>query len=284
MMSSLKLFLKKIIKILTKLFIVFLNKINSGRYVIDELYSVIINRKKKVYYKNTEIQFYIPNRLNYFRVETFHLKEPETLEWIENFDKNSVFYDIGSNIGLYSIYASKKVGCDTYAFEPSCFNLELLAKNIYLNKLSKDIKIIPIPLSSKKKISTFNMSNTDAGGALSTFDEKFTYDGSTLNNLFKYSTISFALDECVDILNLPPPDYIKIDVDGIEHLILSGGLKVLKKSKSILIELNENFKDQHDQSINFLKDCGFKFLKKSSLDIDKQDNYKGMFNQIWIKK
>ena len=102
--------------------------------------------------------------------------------------------------------------------------------------------------------------------------------------LFKYSTISFTLDECVDILNLPPPDYIKIDVDGIEHLILSGGLKVLKKSKSILIELNENFKDQHDQSINFLKDCGFKFLKKSSLDIDKQDNYKGMFNQIWIKK
>jgi FkbM family methyltransferase len=276
--------LTKFSKLFAKSLIDILSSFNYGRAFVDILIKNVYLKTKTIKHGDIKLNFYIPNRLTYWRIKTFSSKEPHTLSWIENFEKDSVFYDIGSNIGLYSIYASKKVGCDTYAFEPSCFNLELLAKNIYLNKLSKDIKIIPIPLSSKKKISTFNMSNTDAGGALSTFDEKFTYDGSTLNNLFKYSTISFTLDECVDILNLPPPDYIKIDVDGIEHLILSGGLKVLKKSKSILIELNENFKDQHDQSINFLKDCGFKFLKKSSLDIDKQDNYKGMFNQIWIKK
>ena len=47
------------------------------------------------------------------------------------------------------------------------------------------------------------------------------------------------------------PDYIKIDVDGIEHLILEGGKETLKnkKIKSILIEINENFEDQKNRLI-----------------------------------
>ena len=47
------------------------------------------------------------NEINYFRATTFETKEPETLEWIDTIPKNSVLWDIGANVGLYSLYAAR---------------------------------------------------------------------------------------------------------------------------------------------------------------------------------
>ena len=143
--------MKKILKCLVNLFIKFftyvLGKINLGRYLLDVINKNIIKRKKTILCKDIKLTFYIPNRLSYYRVETFHTKEPETLEWIDKFEKESTFWDIGANIGLSSCYAAKKIFCKVYAFEPSIFNLEWLGKNIYLNNLIKKIVIIPVPLN-----------------------------------------------------------------------------------------------------------------------------------------
>ena len=131
--------MKKIFKNLINQFIKFgvnaLGKINLGRYILDNINQNIIARKKIVICKDFNLTFYVPNRLSYYRVDTFHLKEPETLEWVDNFKKESVFWDIGANIGLYSCYAAKKNFTKVYAFEPSIFNLEWLGKNIFLNNL-----------------------------------------------------------------------------------------------------------------------------------------------------
>ena len=123
--------LKLIIQVFTKSIIAFLSKLNAGRYFIDEFTKAILRKKKTIKHKNLEFDFYVPNRLNFFRVDTFSTKEPETLEWIDTFKKKSVFWDIGANIGLYSCYAVKRADCQVYAFEPSVFNLELLAKKIF---------------------------------------------------------------------------------------------------------------------------------------------------------
>ena len=47
----------------------------------------------------------MPNWITLYRAESFSEKEPETLAWIDNFDRDSVFWDIGANVGLYSIAA-----------------------------------------------------------------------------------------------------------------------------------------------------------------------------------
>ena len=83
------------------------------------------------------------------------------------------------------------------------------------------------------------------------------------------------------ILNIP--DYIKIDVDGIEHLILEGGDKFLsnEKVKSLSIEINENFIDQFEKIKKFMDKYKFKILhKKQNADLlfegskfDKTYNY-----------
>ena len=99
---------KSLINIFIRFFVDMLTKINLGRYILDIINKNIIERKKTVICKDLKLNFYVPNRLSYFRVNTFHSKEPETLEWIENFEKESIFWDVGANIGLYSCYAAKK--------------------------------------------------------------------------------------------------------------------------------------------------------------------------------
>ena len=62
-------------------------------------------------------------------------KERETISWIKNhMNKESVFWDIGANIGQYGIFASIIHKCKTYLIEPEPQNFSNLCINILLNK------------------------------------------------------------------------------------------------------------------------------------------------------
>ena len=98
-----------------------------------------MNNQIKISYKNINFQLVNPTNLINYRIKTFHSKEPETLDWIDKFDNNSIFWDIGANIGLYSCYASLKKDCNVFSFEPSVFNLEILSRNIFINNLEKKL-------------------------------------------------------------------------------------------------------------------------------------------------
>ena len=86
--------------------------------------------------------------------------------------KNKILYDIGANVGLYSIYYSKKFSAETYAFEPSFKNLEIFTKNIRLNNLYKLVNVIPNAATKEQKISNFFQLNYFAGNAGATFGDK----------------------------------------------------------------------------------------------------------------
>ena len=88
------------------------------------------------------------------------------------------------------------------------------------------------------------ITNLSHGGAMNSFSENYGYDGKSINEKIKYNTLGFSLDDLVEQKLIPFANYIKIDVDGIEHLILEGAENVLKHADSILIEVNENFANQ----------------------------------------
>ena len=244
--------MKKILKLTIK----FSSKVNAGRYFIDELSNAILHKKKTIKHNDLEFNFYVPNRLNFFRVDTFSTKEPETLEWIDTFKKKSVFWDIGANIGLYSCYAVKRADCQVYAFEPSVFNLELLAKNIYLNSLSDKIAIISLPLFDNLAVRPFYMTAKEWGGALSNFGESVDHDGLPKTSVFKYKTVGMSIDQAVSLLNFAKPNYIKMDVDGLEKSVLEGmeNLFESKNLKSLLVEFtlpeDINFYTKHLEKFN----------------------------------
>ena len=277
-------YIKSIIKKIIFLFLVIVFKSKTGKYIAEKLSYMSMGSAKEIEYAGCKLKFAVPNRINHFRVDTFATKEPETLDWIGTFEKRSVFWDIGANIGLYSCYAAKNYDCKVYAFEPSIFNLELLGRNIFLNGLTDKVTIMPAPLAEKLFENKLNMSNTEWGGSQSTFGADYTYDGSKLDKLFDYKTIGISIDETVSLLKIVQPDYIKMDVDGIEHLILKGGKETLKKVKSILVEVDENFEIQKKKTSEYLTNAGFKLLGKKHSELFDNTKYKSCFNQIWKKK
>ena len=249
------------------------------------------NAYKKINILNTKTSFFIPNRLVEWRVDTFFTKEPETLEWIDGFEKkdNLIFWDIGANIGLYSIYnVIKNKNSVSISFEPSSSNLRVLTRNVSINKLENNIKVFPLPLTNKdNQFQIMNESDFIEGGSLNSFGEKFNFEGKIFENRMNYQILGTSINYLIENNTLEIPDYIKIDVDGIEHFILEGASKYLenKKIKSLSIEINENFKEQYIKVMEIMKKSNFKILhKKHNKDlIPAESKYSKIFNYIFIR-
>ena len=246
---------------------------------------------KSIKILDKEINFFIPNQLLEWRVDTYFSKEPETLEWIDSFEEkdNLIFWDIGANIGLYSIYNSlKHPKSTTIAFEPSSSNLRVLTRNISINNLEKNIKVVSMPLTNKENIfQEMKEGQFVEGGALNSFGEKFDFEGKEFKPTMKYNLLGTTINYFLENSILDIPDYIKIDVDGIEHLILEGGDKFLndKKVKSLSIEINENFKEQYDKVLNLMNKYEFKLLHKKHNDdmFSEQSKFKNTYNYMFKK-
>ena len=239
----------------------------------------LINKKHSIKYNDIDMTFFVPNALNRYRIKTFATKEPSTLNWIDSFEEGAIFWDIGANIGIYSTYAAKAKNAHVFAFEPSVFNLEFLAKNIHENELQQKIVIFPLALSNITSFNLFKMNNPVWGGALSAFGVDFDQFGESFDTTFEYSILGLSADKAINALNMPQPEYLKIDVDGIEHIILEGAINILKKVKGVLIEIDESFVNQREQSEKHLLDAGLIMSEKHIL-LENGAQY----NQLWVRK
>ena len=260
-----------------------------GRLFAELLTLLTLNLTHRVTRGPLSFVFCTPNRLSRWRAQTLFEKEPETIRWIDGFKPNSTFWDIGANVGLFNIYAAKTKHCDVYAFEPSPLNIELLARNIALNDEGQrhlsagSICLVPIALSKKLEINNFMLSNFEKGGALSSFGTDVGHDGQPFTSVMKYKTIGLSMDEAVSRLNLPYPNYLKLDVDGIEHFILDGGETILKQVESVLVEVNDGYLEQAATCENLLEAAGLSLIEKTRSTL--VDGHLGdidpTYNQIW---
>jgi hypothetical protein len=91
--------------------------------------------------------------------------------------------------------------------------------------------------------------------------------------------------DAVEVLKIPYPEYIKIDVDGIEHLILKGGVPILRRAKSVLVEINDRFAFQADSASQYLQQAGLSLKEKRHADHFDSDPgaARYTFNQIWTR-
>ncbi len=273
-------------------------------YYFDLLFYKISNRSILVWFKefiqndsytsisilNKEISFFIPNELTTYRVNTFFTKEPETLEWIDNFknDQEIVFWDIGSNIGLYSIYSALKYkNIKIYSFEPSSSNLRILSRNISINNLQDKIFINQFPLTDKDHGHQLMMeSNFREGGALHSFGKNLNFEGKKMDINNNYVIYGFSINYLIKNLNYKVPNYLKIDVDGQEHFILKSADEILKNQnlKSILVEINENYIEQLKDIEMIMSKFNFKIIKKlQSKHVNLSEPFKNSYNYIFSR-
>ena len=276
-MNSIKSTLKRAIQRLTRT----IASTKIGGLISETMAAGAMDRIQGIKHGDTSMKFAVPNALNRFRVDTFSTKEPETLEWVNRLPDGCTLWDVGANVGLYSVYAAKRKQCRVIAYEPSVFNLELLARNLFLNGLQDRVTIIPVALSDGLGPSLLRMGTTEWGGALSTFGKETGWDGKPIRDVFAFRTLGLSMDQAVAELQLPVPDFIKMDVDGIEHFILQAGPKTLSQVKGVLVEINDDFSEQAEISRTALQEAGLSLMEKRHSAMFEGTKFTNVHNQIW---
>jgi FkbM family methyltransferase len=180
----------------------------------------------------------VQEREEMWRACDFWTKEPETIAWIDSFLPENVFWDIGANIGVFSLYAITKK-CLAFAFEPCLDNYHTLCMNIGANGFS--VKPFPKAFGDTPGRAAFNVPHTGAGRSGGQI-------GVPVDELGRKFTPEETYDVEVTMVDLMAkehgcPHYIKIDVDGHEEAIIRGAINTLNNSalKSVLVEVNNNY-------------------------------------------
>jgi len=181
--------------------------------------------------------------------------EPELQSTIEDkVSEGMVVYDIGANIGYFSLLLARKVdqtGC-VFAFEALPANIQRLRTNVELNNLGSRVKIVPVAVIERERSARFGIGPSGAMGKV---------EGSAGRDSVIYSkTISvegISLDEYVYKRGNPPPDVVKMDIEGGEVLALSGMPRVLDEAKPIIF-LEIHGPDAAEFCWNILKDADYR--------------------------
>lgn len=195
-------------------------------------------------------------------------KEPGTVAWIEDcFRPGDVFYDIGANVGAYSLIAFRFLEgrVKIYAFEPGFTTFPQLCKNIYLNGANGVVIPLQVALTDENALISFHYQNLTTGGALHALGEPINQKGEAFRPVFSLPTLSYRLDDLVTQFGLQVPNHIKIDVDGVEYQILKGAVETLKHSRlrSLLLEFNTD-REEAKKITPFLEECGMKLHSRQN--------------------
>ena len=177
-----------------------------------------------------------------WRAKSFNEKEPDTLDWIDTwFQPGETIYDVGANIGQYSLYAARKLNgrARVLAFEPEALNQAKLNRNILLNDLGEVVTAYPIAVSDRTAIEHFYSKTFAPGAALHALGEPVTQGAVAFAPQNRQGTMAVSLDDLTGRFCLPFPNHVKIDVDGIEDKIVAGAPRTLEDArlKTVLIEV-----------------------------------------------
>ena len=216
------------------------------------------NMRYTIHQKNgSSLAYVATNPILLWRAQTLFDKEPETIEWLDSMKPGEILFDVGANVGMYSIYAGKK-GCKVYGFEPEASNFYVFNKNIQINSLSSHVLAYCLALTDKEELSELKLTSDIPGSAHTTFGPNEEFNQTNNPTIFEQGCLGMTLDGFVAKYDVPAPQHLKIDVDGIEAKIIRGASNLIQgpNLKTLLIELNENLKE--DQWIkNFLCENGF---------------------------
>lgn len=220
-----------------------------------------------------------------WRVHSMLEKEPDTICWIEQFKTGETFVDIGANIGLYTIYAAVMKQAVVYAFEPEAQNYALLNRNIMHNSLQDRVVAYCLALTDAVNVNKLYLSETGVGRSCHTFGESVDFNLKPRISPFAQGSITWSLDRLIEDNVIPIPDHIKIDVDGLEHLVLKGSKKVLAnpKVKSILVEIN-TLLSEHQALFAQMSELGFIYCQDQvDVAVRKDGAFAGTGNFIFFR-
>ena len=183
-------------------------------------------------------------------------REPETVKWIEEMKPGDVLYDVGANVGTYSLIAAKrhKGKIRIYAFEPGYANYAALCDNLKIN--SAEVAAFPVALGDSTGMDTFFYRDVMPGASCHALGEPVDYNHRPFSPVFSHTVLAWKLDDFIEHYRLPWPTHLKLDVDGTEFQILKGARSALRNIRQLIVELSEK-DSQFGDVMDYLGGCGF---------------------------
>jgi FkbM family methyltransferase len=181
------------------------------------------------------LKFRVRTIPEYNRATHAFAKEPGTLTWLAGIRPGDVVYDVGANVGVYTLLAAHRVGPAgrVYAFEPHAATTATLLENVTLNGLGDRVDVLSCALHGSSGVEPFLYGSLAAGSALSQVGG----EGAGARELKAVA----AADDLIAGGTLAPADLIKIDVDGNEAGVLAGMRGLLTgadRPRSVQVEVN----------------------------------------------
>lgn len=166
------------------------------------------------------------------------------------------FYDIGANVGFFSVIGSRLVGerGRVYAFEPVATNAKLIARNCALNRIA-NVAIFQKAIGERTGKAELILARCAGGATLASVARPPDATQSVEVDLI-------SLDDALDSHHLYPPTLVKIDVEGAELDCLRGMRNALRLYQPVLVyEIDdrtpEGLKDKQRACERFLVDAGY---------------------------
>ena len=213
-------------------------------------------------YKVDGLIFECESAIETWRVETLLVKEEGTIRWLGGCRPGDVLYDVGANIGIYSLYAARR-GATVYAFEPHVGNAAALLRNAAANAdLTARINVVTTPLHSVCGLGTFYYAALDNGSSGHQFEA--TTERAVATELRWATTVDAFV-----AAGTPPPTLVKIDVDGNELEVLKGMSLLLRNTAPREIQVEVQKATQQPIS-EFLLDLGFTFVERHDTENGKK--------------
>ncbi len=153
----------------------------------------------------------------------FNMMEPEQAEAMAaTLKKGDVFFDIGANVGFYTLLGSRQVGREgkVVAFEPVVRNLAYLYRHLSLNGAG-NVTVIPAACSDSLSLVFFASGENFAMGHIA---------GDPQPGEHGQLVPTMSVDDVARKLGLVP-DVIKIDVEGAELAVLEGAQETLRAAR-----------------------------------------------------
>jgi FkbM family methyltransferase len=184
-------------------------------------------------------------------------KETLLIALLNNIQTGDVVYDIGANVGLYSLAVSTiHIDSVVYAFEPNPETFTKLRANLSLNKTSDNILPLQIALGNADSESDFMISSQHERSSFYPF-------GATFGNARVKKIVKVTVERLDSLIgHLLPPQHIKIDAEGSESLILEGAQETIQKHKPMLY-IEPHSTEQEEKILQFLKSVEYDAEKNS---------------------
>jgi FkbM family methyltransferase len=190
-----------------------------------------------------------PFRIRLRRNRSFWLRDPLTHEGFplaalrKLIRAGDVVYDVGANIGLYSRLCITRFHAGrVVAFEPMTDNLKQLRENISLGRMSENVTILPYALSDSDAVHELQIDDISSASAVLATISGGRPSEARMRYHFPPKSEPVAcrrLDSLLVEKIIPPPDVMKVDIEGAEDLFLAGAADCLAHSSpKLVIELH----------------------------------------------